>query len=51
MLKKHVRKIVYIKKLNLALIYYLNGKIEKMSPCPGLIDQARIENILQEEEG
>ena len=50
MLKRHVRKIVYIKKLNLALLYYRNGKVEKMSPCPGLIDQARMEKILQEEE-
>ena len=46
MLKKQVKKVVYLKKLDLALLYYHNGKVEKMSPCPGLIDQARAENIL-----
>ena len=50
MLKRHIRKIVYIKKLDLCLVYYKKGNIEKMSPCPGLIDQARIEKILIEEE-
>jgi len=49
MLRKQVKKIVYIKKLDLALLYYHNGKVEKMSPCPGLIDQARQEKILKEE--
>jgi len=49
MLKRHIEKIVYIKKLSLALLYYKNGKVEKMSPCPGLIDQARQEKILREE--
>ena len=46
MLKKQVKKVVYLKKLDLALLYYHNGKVEKMSPCPGLIDQARQEKIL-----
>lgn len=50
MLKRHIRKIVYIKKLDLALLYYHNGKVEKMNPYPSLIDQARIEKILKEEE-
>jgi len=50
MLKRHISKVVYIKKLDLALLYYHNGKVEKMSPCPGLIDQARAEKILIEEE-
>ena len=50
MLRKQVKKVVYIKKLDLALLYYRNGKVEKMSPCPGLIDQARCEKILIEEE-
>ena len=49
MLRKQIKKVVYIKKLDLALIYYLNGKVEKMSPCPGLLDQARAEKILKEE--
>ena len=49
MLKRHISKVVYIKKLNLALLYYRNGKVEKMSPCPGLLDQARCEKILVEE--
>jgi len=48
MLKKNISKIVYIKKLNLAIIYYRNGKVQKMSPCPGLLDQARCEKILKE---
>ena len=46
MLKKHINKVVYIKKLDLTLLYYKNGKVEKMSPCPGLIDQAKAEKIL-----
>ena len=50
MLKRNIRKIVYIKKLNLCLVYYKKGSIQKMSPCPGLIDQARQEKILIEEE-
>ena len=49
MLKRNIRKVVYIKKLDLALLYYRNGKVEKMSPCPGLIDQARQEKLLREE--
>jgi len=49
MLKRHVSKIVYIKSLNLCLVYYKKGSIQKMSPCPGLIDQARQEKILIEE--
>ena len=49
MLKRHISKVVYIKKLGLALLYYRNGKVQKMSPCPGLIDQARDEKILKEE--
>ena len=49
MLKKNISKIVYIKKLDLCLVYYKKGNIQKMSPCPGLIDQARAENILKEE--
>jgi len=31
------------------LVYYKKGSVEKMSPCPGLIDQARQEKILREE--
>ena len=50
MLKRHIEKIVYIKKLNLCLVYYKKGNIEKYPPCPGLIDQARMEKILIEEE-
>jgi len=49
MLKRHIEKIVYIRKLNLCLVYYKKGSVQKMSPCPGLIDQARQEKILQEE--
>ena len=46
MLKRNISKVVYIKKLNLCLVYYKKGSVEKMSPCPGLIDQARMEKIL-----
>ena len=49
MLSKNISKVVYIKKLDLTLLYYHNGKVEKMSPCPGLIDQARQEKLLREE--
>ena len=49
MLRRHINKIVYIKKLDLILVYYKKGSIQKMSPCPGLIDQARQEKILEEE--
>jgi len=49
MLKRHIEKIVYIKRLSLVLVYYKKGSIEKMSPCPGLIAQARREKILREE--
>ena len=49
MLRRHIKKVILIKKLNLCLVYYKKGNIEKMSPCPGLIDQARMEKILQEE--
>ena len=49
MLKRHIKKVVLIKKLNLCLVYYKKGSVQKMSSCPGLIDQARAENILKEE--
>lgn len=46
MLKEKIKKVLYIKKLNLLLLYYKDGHIQKLTPITDLISQAKQEKIL-----
>jgi len=46
MLKEKIYKVLYIKKLNLLLLYYHDGHIQKINPIEDIIRQAKQEKIL-----
>ena len=46
MLKEKVYKVLYIKKLNLLLLYYHDGHIQKINAIEDIIKQANQEKIL-----
>ena len=46
MLKEKIYKVLYIRKINLLLLYYNDGHIQKIKPIEDLIRQAEQEKIL-----
>ena len=46
MLKEKIYKVLYIKKLNLLLLYYKDGHVQKINAIEDIIKQANQEKIL-----